>query len=109
IRFSRRRVALTGCPALRPRLGAAAFETQRLPLHIARNAIHFLGQYAWVLGIGLAPLAVVTAIEFTTPVWVALLAAALLGERLTPPRWLAIGAGVAGVLVIVRPGANAVG
>ena len=109
ILFFRSAVALIALLALRPRLGAAAYETRRLPLHIARNGIHFLGQYAWVLGIGLAPLAVVTAVEFTTPVWVALLAAAFLGERLSPPRWLAIGAGVAGVLVIVRPGANAVG
>jgi drug/metabolite transporter (DMT)-like permease len=108
ILFLRSAVALVALLAIRPRVGAAAYETRRLPLHIARNAIHFLGQYAWVCGIGLAPLAVVTAVEFTTPVWVALLAAALLGERPTPPRWLAIGAGIAGVLVILRPGASAI-
>ena len=97
-------VALCVLLAIRPWLGPGAFATRRIGLHVVRNLVHFCGQYGWVLGIALAPLAVVTAIEFTTPVWVALLAAALLGERLTTPRWVAIAAGVAGVLVIVHPG-----
>lgn len=95
--------------ALWPRLGAAAYVTHRLPLHVIRNVIHFGGQYAWVWGITLAPLAVVTAIEFTTPVWVALLAAVLLRERIAPHRWAAIAGGIAGVLAIVHPGASAFG
>ncbi len=102
-------VALILLLALRPRLGAAAYVTRRLGLHVARNLIHFAGQYAWVWGIALAPLAVVTAIEFTTPVWVALLAALLLGERIPRARWAAIAGGIAGVLIIVQPGASAFG
>jgi drug/metabolite transporter (DMT)-like permease len=102
-------VALVILLGIWPRLGPGAYATRRLGLHVARNAIHFCGQYAWVWGIALAPLAVVTAMEFTTPVWVALLAAALLGERLTPPRWAAIGGGIAGVLVIVQPGTSSFG
>ena len=109
ILFLRSLVALIILLALGPRLGAGAFATRRLGLHVARNVIHFLGQYAWVWGIALAPLAVVTAIEFTTPVWVALLAAALLRERIPPPRRMAIAAGGAGILIIVRPGASAFG
>jgi len=49
------------------------------------------------------------AIEFTTPVWVALLAAALLGEHIPPARRIAIAAGIVGVLIIVRPGVGAFG
>ena len=109
ILFLRSAVSLIILVALRPGLGAGAFATRRLPLHVARNAIHFLGQYAWVWGIALAPLAVVTAIEFTTPVWAALLAAALLRERIPPARRAAIAAGIAGILIIVRPGASAFG
>src|SRR5206468_1613103 len=41
--------------------------------------------------------------------WVALLAAALFGERITAPRWAAIAGGVAGVLIIVHPGTSAFG
>jgi drug/metabolite transporter (DMT)-like permease len=106
ILFLRSVVGLVIMLALRPRFGAGAFATRRLHLHVARNVIHFFGQYAWVWGIALAPLAVVTAIEFTTPAWVALLAAALLRERIPPPRRTAIAAGVAGVVMIVRPGAG---
>jgi drug/metabolite transporter (DMT)-like permease len=109
ILFLRSVVGLSILLALRPKLGARAFATRRLDLHVARNVIHFFGQYAWVWGIALAPLAVVTAIEFTTPAWVALLAAALLRERIPPRRRLAIAAGVAGVVMIVRPGASVLG
>src|SRR5215471_15837445 len=97
-------VALVILLSLWRRLGPAAYVTGRPGLHILRNIVHFSGQYAWVWGIALAPLAVVTAIEFTTP-----LAAALLGERIRPPRWGAIAGGIAGVLIIVHPGASAFG
>src|SRR5690349_11436118 len=109
ILFLRSAVSLLILVLLRPRLGVGAFATRRLGLHIVRNIIHFAGQYAWVWGIALAPLAVVTAIEFTTPVWVALLAALLLRERIPPPRRLAIATGVVGVFTIVRPGLSAFG
>jgi drug/metabolite transporter (DMT)-like permease len=109
ILFVRSAVSLLILVLLRPRLGVGAFATRRLGLHIVRNIIHFAGQYAWVWGIAFAPLAVVTAIEFTTPVWVALLATALLREHLPPPRLVAVAAGIVGVLIIVRPGASAFG
>jgi drug/metabolite transporter (DMT)-like permease len=102
-------VSLAILVVLRPKLGADPFGTRRLGLHIARNIVHFAGQYAWVWGIALAPLAVVTAIEFTTPVWVALLAALLLRERIPPPRRLAIAVGIVGVFTIVHPGLSAFG
>ena len=81
-----------------------ASRTRRLPLHLLRNVIHFGGQYCWVFAIGALPLAMVFAIEFTMPVWTALLAALLLGERLTRNRLVMLAFGVAGVLIILRPG-----
>jgi drug/metabolite transporter (DMT)-like permease len=80
------------------------FRTGKLGLHVVRNALHFAGQYAWVYAIAMLPLATVFAIEFTMPVWTALLAALLLGERLTPPRLAMLALGLAGVLIILRPG-----
>lgn len=109
ILFLRSLVALIILLALSPRLGRGAYATRRLGLHVARNVIHFCGQYAWVWGIALTPLALVTAIEFTSPVWVALLAALLLGERLTLPRWAAIAGGVLGIIVIAQPGTSTFG
>lgn len=73
-------------------------------LHVLRNVVHFAAQYAWALGITLLPLATVFALEFTTPAWVALFAALLLGERLTASRIGVVALGIAGVLLIVRPG-----
>jgi drug/metabolite transporter (DMT)-like permease len=85
----------------------AVTATRRLPLHVLRNVIHFGGQYCWVFAIGALPLATVFAIEFTMPVWTALLAALLLGERLTRNRLVMLVLGFAGVLVILRPGVGA--
>lgn len=84
--------------------GKAAFATRRPGFHMARNAVHFGGQAAWVYGIALMPLASVTALEFTTPLWGALLAVVFLGERLTAHRAVATFFGFAGILVILRPG-----
>ncbi len=78
--------------------------TKRIGLHSVRNLAHFGGQFGWFYGIGLIPLAEVFAIEFTLPVWTAVLSAILLGERLTNPRLIAIGFGFAGMLIILRPG-----
>ena len=83
-----------------PRLGLEAYATHRLHLHVIRNVIHFSGQYAWVWGITLAPLAVVTAIEFTTPVWVALFAAAFLGERPSGLNWTGIALIAVGAVMV---------
>ena len=79
------------------------FYPRRMGLHLQRNVIHFFGQYAWALGVTLLPLAMVFAIEFTTPAWVALFAFFLLGEKLTAPRLIAIALGFLGILVILRP------
>ncbi len=77
---------------------------RRFGWHLARSVVHYAGQYGWFYGIALIPLAQVFALEFTIPVWVALLAAPLLHERVTRSRWLAVGLGVVGMLIILRPG-----
>jgi drug/metabolite transporter (DMT)-like permease len=82
----------------------AVTATRRLPLHLLRNVVHFGGQYCWVFAIGVLPLATVFAIEFTMPVWTAILAALILGERLTPNRIAMLALGLLGVLIILRPG-----
>jgi drug/metabolite transporter (DMT)-like permease len=90
--------------ALAPRTGFTALRTRRFPLHFLRNLVHFGGQYAWVFAIGALPLATVFAIEFTMPVWTVVLAALFLKERISFPRLVMLVLGLAGVLVILRPG-----
>ncbi|TRD00431.1 DMT family transporter [Mesorhizobium sp. WSM4303] len=84
--------------------GFAAMRTQRPLAHIARNVIHYTGQAAWLYALTLIPLAVLISIEFTTPIWTAILAVSFLGEKLSRPRLAAIVLGLIGVVVIVRPG-----
>ena len=76
---------------------------RRMPLHLARNAAHFTGQNLWFYAIAAIPLAQVFAIEFTSPLWVALAAPLVLGERLTRGRVMAALAGFAGILIVARP------
>ncbi|MBI3436226.1 MAG: DMT family transporter [Proteobacteria bacterium] len=77
---------------------------QRFGLHVVRNGVHFGAQYLWAWSLMLLPLATVFALEFTAPIWTALLAVPLLGERITRSRAGAILLGFVGVLIILRPG-----
>jgi drug/metabolite transporter (DMT)-like permease len=94
--------------AVLPKMGVGALRTRRLGLHTFRNVLHFTGQYAWVYAIAMLPLATVFAIEFTMPVWVAVLAVLLLGERLNQGRVVMLVLGVVGILIILRPGLTSV-
>ena len=87
-----------------PRFGLGALRTRHFGLHLVRNVLHFSGQYAWVYAIAMLPLATVFAIEFTMPVWTALLAIPILGERLNRGRTVMLVLGLAGILVILKPG-----
>jgi len=78
--------------------------TKHLRIHLLRNLAHFGGQFGWFYGIAFIPLAEVFALEFTVPVWTAVLATVLLGEQLNRPRVTAIAFGVVGVILILRPG-----
>jgi drug/metabolite transporter (DMT)-like permease len=89
--------------ALRPEL-RMAINRRRLGLHLLRNSIHFGSQYLWALSLLLLPLATVFALEFTMPAWTILLAPIFLQERMTPSRIGEVVLGLAGVLVILRPG-----
>lgn len=77
---------------------------RRMGLHLARNAVHFAGQNLWLWAITVLPLAQVIALEFTSPLWVLLLAPLLLGESLTTRGLVAGLVGFAGVLVVAGPG-----
>ena len=78
----------------------------RLGLHLIRNLAHFAGHNLWFYALTLITLAQVFALEFTSPIWVMVLAALLLGERLTRYRLLALVLGFAGALLVARPGAG---
>ncbi len=72
-------------------------------LHVLRNLFHFTGQNLWFAALTMIPLAQLFAFEFTTPLWVLILSALLLGERLTSIRVLAALMGFIGILIVARP------
>jgi len=77
----------------------------RLGLHGLRNLAHFTGQNLWFFAITVLPLAQVFALEFTTPIWVILLAPLILGERITRIGMLSALIGFLGILIVAQPGA----
>ena len=91
-------------PLLHASGGLAAMRTDRLGRHVARNTVHYGAQFGWFFALTMIPIAQVVAIEFTMPIWTALLAVAFLGERLGAARIAAVALGLVGVAVIVRPG-----
>ena len=78
-------------------------KTDRLGLHMLRNTAHFTGQNLWFLAVAFIPFSQLFALEFSTPLWVALLAPVFLGEALTRRRLLSVGIGFSGVLIVARP------
>jgi drug/metabolite transporter (DMT)-like permease len=83
--------------------GLPAMKTARPLAHVARNLVHYLAQLGWFFGLTLIPLSQLVSIEFTMPIWIAIMAAFFLGERMTIWKIAAIVLGLIGVLVIVRP------
>lgn len=82
----------------------AALRSRRLGLHAARGTVHFVAQFCWLKALTLIPLAQLFALEFTSPLWVALLAPVVLGERLTGWRLAAGAVGFTGILVTLGGG-----
>lgn len=98
---------LLAVASLRPEL-KKGLTLRRIRLHFLRSGIHFVSQISWALAITILPFATVFALEFTTPVWVAVLATLLLNERMTPSRAGSVVVCFLGVLIILRPGLVAV-
>ena len=81
----------------------ADIRVRRMGLHLVRNLAHFTGQNLWFWALTLIPLAQLFALEFTSPLWVTLLAPVLLHERLTRTRAVAATVGFIGILIVARP------
>jgi drug/metabolite transporter (DMT)-like permease len=71
--------------------------------HFTRGAVHTLGLVLWFLALPRIPLADMTAIGFTGPIFILIGAWLFLGEGMRWERWAAVVAGFVGVLIIVGP------
>lgn len=104
IQFFRSAIGVLVVGAMAWRAGWQAVYPRSFGIHVVRNVAHFVGQLGWFYGLTVIPFAQVFSIEFTAPIWTAIFAVLILGEKMTRPRTLAIILGISGVLVILRPG-----
>ena len=86
--------------------GQRALRTRHVGLHLLRGALNIISASLFYLALRSLPLAETTAIAFSAPLFVTALSVLVLKERVDRKGWLAVAAGFAGVLVIVRPGAD---
>ena len=84
--------------------GVTNFSTKRPIGHCIRNGIHFIGQFGWFYGIAFLPMADVTALTASTPLFGVALAIIFMGELFSFRRIAIVLAGFVGVLIVVRPG-----
>lgn len=104
---------LFAIPALLPLLwqagGVAALRTGKPGLHALRLAGGLMGMIGAFYGYAVLPLATVTALGFTMPLFLTLLSIPLLGERVGPRRGAAVLVGFGGVLLMTLPAGAAGG
>jgi drug/metabolite transporter (DMT)-like permease len=85
------------------------FRVKNLPMQILRGVFLFGSTFFNFEALKTLQLAQTMSIAFFAPMVITALAGPLLGEWAGWRRWLAVGAGLAGVLVITRPGFGAFG
>jgi drug/metabolite transporter (DMT)-like permease len=89
--------------AWRSDIGFARLKTDNWRAHAFRSLAGTFSMFCWFSAIAMIPLAEMTAISFTVPLFLTVLAMIFLGERIHWYRWTALGMGFAGVLIIVAP------
>ena len=92
-----------------PFRGKRLLRTEHMRLHLLRGALLYTVSTLSFLSVQFMPVGEFTAIIMTTPLVVMLLAAVWLKERVTPLRWLLVGGGFVGALLVVRPGSDVLG
>lgn len=97
---------LFGIVALAPvfiHYGLGSLRTKQLPLHTARAAVNVIAMFAFYYGLSTTPLAQVSALAFSSPIFATILAMLFLGEKVRLRRWLAILVGFSGVFIAFLP------
>ena len=73
---------------------------------IGRGVVMFAAYTAYYLALAALPMATTVALYFSAPLFITILSVFFLSESVGPRRWLALLAGFAGVLIMVRPGGD---
>jgi len=94
-------------PAMLPRSPVYALRTERVGLQLLRGAALLMSSLLFITGLRYLPIAEASATGFVSPLFVTALSILFLGESVGLRRWLATVVGLAGVLIILRPGTSA--
>jgi drug/metabolite transporter (DMT)-like permease len=89
------------------RAGSASLRARRPSVQIARGLCLLASSLLFILGVSYLPMADATATSFVSPLLTTALAIPFLGEKVGIRRWAAVAIGLAGVLIVVRPGSSA--
>ncbi len=84
--------------------GMRAFRPAKPLHHLARAVLLFGATFLFFQALKHLPIADALAIFFVNPLVIVILSALVLGERVGPRRWAAVGVGFIGTLIIIRPG-----
>ncbi len=87
--------------------GFRSLLSPRLPLHLLRGFALVIGNMTFFTSLASLPLSEAVAIFFTAPLIITLLSVPVLGEKIGWPRLAAVFAGLAGALIVMRPGSSA--
>jgi drug/metabolite transporter (DMT)-like permease len=105
--FTRSGLSLIACALfILPQTGLAVFHTNRRRDHVLRTLSQTFSQTCLIIAFSLMPLASAVAINFSSPLFTALVAILLLKEKVGVVRWFALIVGFLGVLIVTNPGAE---
>ena len=71
--------------------------------NLARGLLELLATLSFLTGLSMLPIATASTLGFSSPIFLALLASLLVGEKVGPLRWSVIFAGFGGVMLISNP------
>lgn len=83
--------------------GLHLLKTNNLRSHARRSLLGTVSMFCYFIALPLIPYADFTAITFTTPIFLTILAMLFLGERIHLYRWSALIVGLVGVLIMIAP------
>jgi drug/metabolite transporter (DMT)-like permease len=91
------------------RYGIAPLRTRHFGLHALRALFNIFAMLSFFYALSITPLAEVTALGFTAPIFATVLAVLVLGEVVRARRWTAIVVGFVGTMIVLRPGFVSIG
>ncbi len=101
-------MAVTLAPLYYRRNGKSILHARRPGLQIFRAALLLLSTLVFFSVLKIVPLSEGTAMNFCAPLIVLAVSPWLLNERTYPSRWIAVGVGFIGMLIVMRPGGGIV-